>query len=94
MKTVAQAVVEGNSHFYMTLEGDSHIYDFALPGMVDVVSYGVGDTIALRYVEGDPTSVVQEIVETAASAADDAVGASEGSATPAEQAAGSQEDAA
>lgn len=94
VKTVAQAVVEGNSHFYMTLEGDSHIYDFALPGMVDVVSYGVGDTIALRYVEGDPTSVVQEIVETAASAADGAAGASEESEAPAEQAAGSQEDAA
>ena len=70
IKTIAQAVIEGNSHFYMTLEGDARIYDFALPAMVDVVSYGVGDTIALRYTEGDPTSVVQEIVENAAAAAD------------------------
>lgn len=70
IKTIAQAVIEGNSHFYLTLEGDAHIYDFALPAMVDVVSYGVGDTIALRYTEGDPTSVVQEIVEKAAAAAD------------------------
>ncbi len=70
IKTIAQAVIEGNSHFYMTLEGDARIYDFALPAMVDVVSYGVGDTIALRYTEGDPTSVVQEIVEKAAAVAD------------------------
>lgn len=66
VKTIAQAVIEGNSHFYMTLDGDAHIYDFALPAMVNVVSYGVGDSITLRYVEGDPTSVVQEIVEAAA----------------------------
>ena len=78
VKTVAQAVIEGNSHFYMTLEGDAHIYDFALPGMVDVVSYGVGDPISIRYTEGDPTSVVQEIVETAA-AIDDVADASKAS---------------
>ena len=70
IKTIAQAVIEGNSHFYLTLEGDARIYDFALPAMVNVVSYGVGDTIALRYTEGDPTSMVQEIVERAAAVAD------------------------
>lgn len=62
IKTMAQAVIEGNSHFYVTLEGDSHIYDFAMPGMVEIVSYSVGDKITVRYVEGDPTSTVQEIV--------------------------------
>lgn len=70
VKTIAQAVIEGNSHFYMTLDGDAHIYDFALPAMVNVVSYGVGDPITLRYVEGDPTSVVQEIVEAAVNASE------------------------
>lgn len=85
VKTVAQAVIEGNSHFYMTLEGDEHIYDFALPAMVDVVSYGVGDAIAIRYTEGDPTSIVQEIVETAA-AVDDAVSEGEGKADSSEAA--------
>ncbi|MFR4802557.1 MAG: hypothetical protein ACLT98_04050 [Eggerthellaceae bacterium] len=62
IKTIAQAVIEGNSHFYLTLDGDSRIYDFALPGMLNVVSYAVGDTITFRYVEGDPTSA-QKIVE-------------------------------
>ena len=57
--TVAQAVVDGNSHFYVTLEGDSRIFDFALPGMVEIVAYGVGDTITIEFSEGDPLCAVQ-----------------------------------
>ncbi len=71
IKTIAQAVIEGNSHFYLTLDGDSRIYDFALPGMLNVVSYAVGDTITFRYVEGDPTSAAQEIVEAAVNGTQD-----------------------
>lgn len=104
VKTVAQAVIEGNSHFYLTLDGDGHIYDFALPGIIDVVSYGVGDTISLRYIEGDPTSVVQEIVEAKANEsdasaadkakdADDAKAADDAAAQAAEQPAAESESA-
>ena len=57
--TVAQAVIDGNSHFYITLEGDDHIYDFALPSMIEVVGYGVGDFISFKYVEGDPLCSAQ-----------------------------------
>ena len=45
----------------MTLEGDSKIYDFALPGMIEIVQYAQGDTIAFKYVEGDPTCSAQSI---------------------------------
>ena len=41
---IAQAVVEGNSHFYVTLEGDKGIYDFALPGLIEIVGYTVSYT--------------------------------------------------
>ena len=64
--TVAQAVIEGNSHFYVTLEGDSRIFDFALPGMVEIVAYGVGDTITIEFSEGDPLCVVQSFSGEAA----------------------------
>lgn len=47
--SIAQAVIDGNSHFYMTLEGDTAIYDFALPGMLDIVRYRVGDAIEFSY---------------------------------------------
>ena len=60
--SMAQAVIDGNSHFYLTLEGDDSIYDVALPGLVDIVRYHVGDEVALSYVkdsegEGDACSV-------------------------------------
>ena len=53
--SVAQAVIDGNSHFYLTLEGDSSIYDVALPGLVEVVRYGVGSDVTLSYAK-DPES--------------------------------------
>lgn len=61
IKTIATAVIEGNSHFYVTLEGDSKIYDFALPGMIEIVQYAQGDTVTFKYVEGDPTCSAQSI---------------------------------
>lgn len=53
--SMAQAVIDGNSHFYLTLEGDSSIYDVALPGLVEVVRYGVGSDVTLSYAK-DPES--------------------------------------
>lgn len=49
ISSMAQAVIDGNSHFYLTLEGDDAIYDVALPGLVDIVRYKAGDTITLSY---------------------------------------------
>ncbi len=60
--TMAQAVIDGNSHFYVTLEGDSHIYDVPI-SLIDVVSYKEGQTITLHYYEGSPTSTVTKIGE-------------------------------
>ncbi|MDO4290420.1 MAG: Tat pathway signal sequence [Eggerthellaceae bacterium] len=62
IRSMAQAVIESNSHFYVTLEGDSAIYDFALPSLLDIVSYRVGDAITFTYLEGDSTNVAYEIV--------------------------------
>ena len=61
---IAQAVVEGNSHFYVTLEGDKGIYDFALPGLIEIVGYKEGDTISFTYVEAEPTNPVEEILDS------------------------------
>lgn len=59
--TMAQAVIDGNTHFYVRLEGDSTVYDFVLPGLLNVVGYGVGDRITFTYLESDPISVAQKI---------------------------------
>ena len=61
IETMAQAVTDGNSHFYITLEDDDRIYDLSLPGLIEIVGYKVGDKITLHYVEEDPTSPVSEI---------------------------------
>ncbi len=56
--SMTQAVVEGNSHFYVMLAGDDNIYDFALPGLIEIITYGVGDEIAFSYMEGAATETV------------------------------------
>ncbi|MDM8245362.1 Tat pathway signal sequence [Collinsella tanakaei] len=66
--TIAQAVIDGNSHFYVTLEGSTEIYDFALPDLLGIVRYRVGDEISF-------TCTAEEVV--AESEADDDAGATE-----------------
>ena len=56
---MAQAVISGNSHFYVKLKGSDAVYDFALPTLVDIVGYEEGDTVSFTYVEGDGTNTVQ-----------------------------------
>lgn len=65
VSTVAQAVIEGNSHFYVTLEGDAsgEIYDFALPGMVEIVTYAPGDPISFRCAEKDEGAATTTVTE-------------------------------
>ncbi len=53
VETIAQAVVDGNSHFYVTLAGDDAIYDFALPGMLEIVTYQPGDAISFTCTKSD-----------------------------------------
>ncbi len=58
--SIAQAVIDGDSHFYVTLEGDAAIYDFALPDMLDIVRYRIGDAIEFSYakpIEGEDADV-------------------------------------
>lgn len=64
INTIAQAVVEGNSHFYVTLSDGANIYDFAVPGLIEIVGYKSGDSIAFKYVEAEPTNPVEEILTT------------------------------
>ena len=64
IRSMTQAVLDGNSHFYVTLEGVEGIYDFALPAQLGIVGYREGDTITFKYIVGDTTNSVQELVDT------------------------------
>ena len=84
IRSLNQAVIEGNTHFYVTLEDeDGNIFDFALPGLLDIVGYKVGDVINFTYVEsaGSNVSPAYEILggDGKAPATEDAAG-SDGSA--------------
>ena len=63
IRTIAQAVIEGNSHFYVTLEEAEGIFDFAMPGLLDIVAYNEGDRIAFTYLEGTTVNVAYAIEE-------------------------------
>jgi hypothetical protein len=66
VERVATAVIEGNSHFYLTLAGDERVYDCALPTLLDVLAVREGDTVTLTYREGDPVNVVESLKLTPA----------------------------
>ncbi len=63
IRTITQGVIGGNSHYYVVLEGDSAIYDFALPNLVGIVRYREGDEVNFAFVENEPTKPVSEILD-------------------------------
>lgn len=50
---IAQAVVEGNSHYYIMLDGKEEIYDVNVADNLDIIRYETGDVITLEYAEGN-----------------------------------------
>ena len=62
--TMAQAVIEGNSHYYVTLQGDSSIYDFPLPSMLEIVAYSAGDEISFTYIDAGTTAFPAQSIDS------------------------------
>ena len=83
---ITDAVMDGNTHFYVQIEGSEEVFDFALPDMLGIVAYNVGDEITFTYVKGDPVSSVQSLDGVEATSQDDqaqgaaAAGATDGAA--------------
>jgi hypothetical protein len=48
---ISEAVIEGNSHYYLMLEGSGEIYDVKVADHINIVTYSVGDKISLQYVK-------------------------------------------
>lgn len=57
-----QVVVDGNSHYYLLLQGRQEIYDLLLPELVDVIRYKKGDTIRLEYRADEKINTVTKIM--------------------------------
>ena len=58
---IAQAVVDGNTHFYVMLEGSDEIFDLPVVDFMDIIRYEEGDEITLGYVSGEPACTVVSI---------------------------------
>lgn len=58
---MAQGVVEGNTHFYLVVEGSERIFDVPIVDFLEIVKYDVGDKIKISYVEGEPTCTVLKL---------------------------------
>lgn len=58
---IAQAVTDGNSHYYIMLQGSDKIYDISVADNIDIIRYNVGDEITLVYKEGKQTETVVSI---------------------------------
>lgn len=60
---MAQSVTDGNSHYYLLLDGDDRIYDVPVAEFIDIIRYKEGDTVTLKFREGDPVCSVTGIGE-------------------------------
>ncbi|BBF42092.1 cell shape-determining protein [Lachnospiraceae bacterium KM106-2] len=58
---IAQAVVDGNSHYYIMLEGDTSIYDVNVSDNIKIITYTIGDSITFSYTKGKETNSVSQI---------------------------------
>lgn len=55
---IAQGVIDGNSHYYIMLEGDDNIYDVSVVDFIDIIRYEVGDDVTVEYKENAKTNMV------------------------------------
>lgn len=58
---IAQGVVDGNSHYYLMLEGKEEIFDVSVADYIDIIRYEEGYPITLEYQEGSPANTVLSI---------------------------------
>lgn len=75
IEKMAQAVIEGNSHFYITLGGENaavtgleagqteqkFIFDIPVTEYPEIIGYDIGDTLTVHFVPGDPISSVTAV---------------------------------
>jgi hypothetical protein len=58
---IAQGVVDGNSHYYIMVEGSDAIFDIPVVRFIDIIRYEIGQEISLEYKIGDKTNSVTKI---------------------------------
>ncbi|SES92185.1 hypothetical protein [[Clostridium] polysaccharolyticum] len=58
---IAQVVIDGNTHYYVMLEGYKEIFDFNVSEKIRIIQYDIGDSIAFQYIQGGDVCKVTEL---------------------------------
>lgn len=58
---IAQAVIEGNSHYYIMLNNSPDIFDVTIGNVLDIMKYDVGSRITFTYTKGTDCNTVISI---------------------------------
>lgn len=58
---IAQGVVDGNSHYYIMVEGSDEIFDIPVVDFIDIIRYDVGDEVTIEYKEGEKSNTVLSV---------------------------------
>lgn len=61
IRKIADAVVDGNSHFYIILENQDEIFDVSIADDLQIIKYNAGDRITLEYTQGKSANIVLSI---------------------------------
>lgn len=61
IKKIVQGVVDGNSHYYIILDGVDGIFDVEISDFIEVIQYEVGQEISFEYKIGESTNIVTAI---------------------------------
>ncbi len=60
VEKIAQAVIDGTSHYYLILEGSDQIYDVSVADFLEVVKLDLGDSVSLKYKDNDDSKLVTD----------------------------------
>ncbi len=58
---IAQAVLDGTSHYYLMLDSSDDIFDISVVDFIDVVRCEVGQNVTIEYKEGEKTNTVMSL---------------------------------
>lgn len=58
IRRIVQGVIDGNSHYFVMLEGSDDIFDISIAEYISIIGYDVGDKVTIEYKAGEETNTV------------------------------------
>ena len=58
---IVPGVVDGNSHYFIMMEGSEEIFDVSVVDYIDIIRYEIGDEVTMEYKAGEKTNTVLSV---------------------------------